>query len=157
MQLILFVVLLTIVIVIWGLASFSQSYAAAKQAQATIEVAKTAQISSTANLVTILTVILVILVLLVMVGAGLWLFYQLRIKPALMRAGVLSGSGRRLFAGRDQRGSNSGALSQQDPFGLLTQMMAFQMYQQMQADMHRRRQEQPALPEDEDDQWLLPL
>ena len=157
MEFIIFAVLLIIVIIVWGLASISQSYAAAKQAQATIEVARTAQISSTANLVTILTVVLVILALLALVGVGLWLFYRLRIKPVLTRAGMLPGSSnnRRLLGG--PAAQNSQALSQQDPLGLLTQMMAFQMYQQMQTDLRHRQQDQYAPPDDGDDQWLLPL
>jgi hypothetical protein len=154
MELVIFAILLMIVLVIWGLSSLSASYAAAKQAQATIEVARAAQISSAGNLATILITVLVVFVVLILISLGIWLFYQLRIKPALKNAGILPNrnSRRRLDAGQPDQPS----LQASDPLGLLTQMMALQMYQQMQADLLHRRQEQPALPEDNRDHWMLP-
>jgi Na+-transporting methylmalonyl-CoA/oxaloacetate decarboxylase gamma subunit len=59
MELVIFAILLFIVIVVWGLSSVSQSRPSAKQAQATIETARAAQVASTGNLVTILVTALV--------------------------------------------------------------------------------------------------
>ena len=50
MEIVIFAILLFIVIAVWGLASISQSYATAKQAQATIEAAKAAHWSPSATL-----------------------------------------------------------------------------------------------------------
>ena len=153
MELVIFAILLFIVIVVWGLASISQSLASAKQAQAAIEASRAAQIASTGNLVTILTMALVILLILAVIGFSFWLFYQMRVKPALTRAGLFPGSGRKLFGQRNQPG-----LANQDPLGLLTQIMTFQMYREMQRDMRQSRPEQPAqLDDDSDDQWLPPI
>ena len=152
MDLVIFAVLLFIVIVVWGLSSISQSLATAKQAQATIETARAAQVASTGNLVTILVTALVILGILAMIGFGLWLFFQVRVKPTLTRTGLYPGNTRRMFGLHDQPG-----IADQDPLGLLTQMMALQMYQQMQREMREQRQEQPAQLDDGEDQWLLPM
>lgn len=152
MDLVIFATLLIIVIVVWGLASISQSYATAKQAQATIETARAAQVASTGNLVMILVTALVILVSLALICFGLWLFFQVRVKPTLTRTGLYPGNTRRMF-GRQ----NPPEFSGQDLFSLLTQMMAFQMYQQMQREMREQRQEQPAQLDDGEDQWLLPM
>lgn len=153
MEFVLFAILLVIVVLVWGLSSISQSYAAARQAQASIEASRAAQIASTGNLVTILAVVLVILALLAIIGFALWLFYQVRIKPLLTRSGLYPAYGsRRSFAPREQAG-----LPGQDPLGLMTQMMAFQMYRQIQADLHQQQREGSAVLEDDgDDRWLLP-
>jgi hypothetical protein len=154
MEFIIFAVLLIIVIVVWGLSSISQSLASAKQAQAAIESARASQVASTGNLVTILIMALVILVVIALIGFSLWLFYQIRVKPILSRTGLLSrSSGRKMFGQ-----SNQPELSNPDPLGMLTQMMTFQMYRQLQMDMRQQRYEQPAqLDDDEDNQWLLPM
>jgi hypothetical protein len=110
-------------------------------------------VASAGNLVTILVAALVILIVLALIGFGLWLFYQVRVRPTLTRAGLFPGNARKLFGQRGQA-SQAG----QDPLGLLTQMMALQMYQQMQREARQPRQEPPAQLEDDDDsQWLLPL
>ena len=152
MEFVIFAILLFIVIVVWGLSSISQSLATAKQAQATIETARAAQVASTGNLVTILVTALVILGILAMIGFGLWLFFQVRVKPTLTRTGLYPGNSRKIFGQHNQP-----RLADQDPFGLLTQMMAFQMYQQMQREMREQRQEQPAQLDDGENQWLLPM
>ena len=152
MELILFAILLIIVIVVWGLASISQSLASAKQAQATLEAARSAQVASAGNLVMILVAALVILVSLALIGFGLWLFFQVRIKPTLTRAGLYPGNSRKMFGQHNRPG-----LEGQDPFGLLSQMIAFQMYQQMQREMRQQRQEMPAQLDDGEDQWFLPM
>jgi flagellar biogenesis protein FliO len=118
MELVIFAILLFIVIVVWGLSSISQSLATAKQAQATIETARAAQVASTGNLVTILVTALVILGILAMIGFGLWMFYRLRIKPTLRRA-VLSSNVRPIF--RQQH--NQPGLTGQDLLGQLTQLV----------------------------------
>ena len=71
MEIVIFAILLFIVIVVWGLSSISQSLATAKQAQATFETARAAQVASTGNLVTILVTALVIVGILAMIGFGL--------------------------------------------------------------------------------------
>ena len=152
MELVIFAILLIIVIVAWGLASISQSYATARQAQATIETARAAQVASTGNLVIILVTALVILVSLALICFGLWLFFQVRVKPTLTRTGLYPGNMRRIFGRHNQPG-----IASQDPLGLIAEMMAFQMYQQMQREMREQRQEQPAQMDDDEDQWLLPM
>ena len=152
MELVIFAILLFIVIVVWGLSSISQSLATAKQAQATIETARAAQVASTGNLVTILVTALVILVILAMIGFGLWLFFQVRIKPTLRRAGLSPAT-----VEKCSDGSNQPELTGQDPLGQLTQLMTLQMLQQMQRDARQQRQEQPAQLEEDENQWLLPM
>ena len=66
--------LLLIVVVIFGIASGMQSYASARQAQATIEVAKVAQVNAWGNLVTIMTLALVILVVVAVIIFFLYRF-----------------------------------------------------------------------------------
>ena len=152
MELVIFAILLFIVIVVWGLSSISQSLATAKQAQATIETARAAQVASTGNLVTILVTALVILGILAMIGFGLWLFFQVRIKPTLRRTGLHLGNGQKMYGWNNQP-----ELTGQDPLGQLTQLMTLQMLQQMQRDVRQQRQEQPAQLEEDENQWLLPM
>ena len=101
-ELVIFAILLFIVIVVWGLSSISQSLASAKQAQATIETARAAQEASTGNLVTILVTALVILGILAMIGFGLWLFFQVRIKPTLRRTGLPLGNCQKMSGWNNQ-------------------------------------------------------
>ena len=152
MELVIFAILLFIVIVVWGLSSISQSLATAKQAQATIETARAAQVASTGNLVTILVTALVILGILAMIGFGLWLFFQVRIKPTLRRTGLYLGNGQKM-----SRWNNQPELTGQDPLGQLTQLMTLQMLQQMQRDVREQREEQPAQLEEDENQWFLPM
>jgi flagellar biosynthesis protein FlhB len=153
MELVIFAILLFIVIVVWGLSSISQSLATAKQAQATIETARAAQVASTGNLITILVTALVILVILTIIGFGLWLFFQVRVKPTLKRAGLFPGNGRAIFGQQH----NQPELTGRDPLGQLTQLITLQMLQQMQRDVRQQRQEQPAQLEEDENQWFLPM
>lgn len=70
------IIVLLAILVIFGIASGMNSYASAKQAQATIEVAKVAQVNAWGNLVTILTVVLMIVILVAIAAAVLWMFYR---------------------------------------------------------------------------------
>jgi len=148
----IFAILLFIVVLIWGLSSISQSLATAKQAQATIETARAAQIASTGNLVTILVTVLVILGILGLIGLGLWLFYQIRIKPAVKHASLFSGNGRKMLGWNTQP-----EVTGQDTLGQLTQLITLQMLQQMQRDTRQQQKEQLAQLENGDDRWPLPM
>lgn len=66
---------LVVLMLIWGLASISQSYAAAQQAQAAIEASRATQIASVGNLLVIVVLVLLVIVLLVC------LYYVLKNKP----------------------------------------------------------------------------
>jgi Na+-transporting methylmalonyl-CoA/oxaloacetate decarboxylase gamma subunit len=99
---VIFAILLFIVIVVWGLSSISQSLATTKHAQATIETARAARVASTGNLVTILVTALVILGILAMIGFGLWLFFQVRAKPTLRRAGLHLGNSQKMSGWNNQ-------------------------------------------------------
>lgn len=79
----LWIAIIIVLAVIWGIASISQSYAAAKQAEAVIEASRTAQITSTGNLIAIVLIALFVILLLVAIGVIAWLYYQLKIKPML--------------------------------------------------------------------------
>jgi heme/copper-type cytochrome/quinol oxidase subunit 2 len=69
------VISLLILALVFGLSSASQSYATAKQAQATIETARAAEIASTGNLIAIL-----LFALLMIVVIGVSLYFILRFK-----------------------------------------------------------------------------
>ena len=80
MQILLILVLL-IVALLFGLASISQSYAAAQQAQAAIEASRAAQIASTGNLATLVTVALGTIALLAAVVVIAWLVLRAKSQP----------------------------------------------------------------------------
>ena len=69
------VIALLILVLVFGLSSISQSYATAKQAQATIETARTAEIASTGNLIAILLFALLVIVI---IGISLHFFLGLK-------------------------------------------------------------------------------
>lgn len=70
----IFVILLLVTLVaLFGLASISQSYATAKQAQAAIEASRAAQIASTGNLVAIVTMSMLAVAFLAAVVVIAWL------------------------------------------------------------------------------------
>jgi hypothetical protein len=71
-----FIAVLLLIVIIFGVSSGMQSYATAHQAQATIEVARVAQISSWGNLVTILTVVLLLVASVALITALLWFMYK---------------------------------------------------------------------------------
>jgi len=81
MGIIILVVLFAIIAIVWGLPSISQFYAAAKHAQATIDVAHAPQIFATSYLIAILIIVLLILAGLVTVIGTLWLLYRLVSSP----------------------------------------------------------------------------
>ena len=75
------VALLFVIVFLFSLASVSQSYATAQQAQAAIEASRAAQIASTGNLVTIVTVSLVVVAILVAVVVIAWLVLRAKSQP----------------------------------------------------------------------------
>jgi hypothetical protein len=155
MGIIILVVLFNIIAIFWDLSSISQSYVAAKHAQATIQVAWAAQISATGYLIAILVIVLVILAGLVTVIGTLWLLYRLSIRPTFMRAGTLHRRSNRLWQFDDQQ--TTPPLSQQSSLNQLNQMMANQIHMQMQSDMQRQNQEQLNFPKDNNNRWPLPM
>jgi ABC-type Fe3+ transport system permease subunit len=72
---VIFVLILLVLALLFGLSSISQSYATAQQAQAAIVASKTAQIASVGNLVIVVAAALVIVVLLAAVIITAWLLY----------------------------------------------------------------------------------
>ena len=70
------VAILLIIVIVFGVSSGMQSYATARQAQATIEVAQLGQINAWGNLVTILTIALALVVFVALVAAVLWFLYK---------------------------------------------------------------------------------
>jgi len=155
MGIIFFLVLFVIIAIVWGLPFISQSYAAAKQAHATIEVARTIHVFITGYLFTILIIVLLILASLVTVIGTLWLLYRLGVKLTVMRAGTLRRRSSRLKQLYDQQ--ITPPLAQQASLDQLNQMMADQMHMQMQSDMHRQNQEQLNFPKDDNNRWPLPM
>jgi len=75
------VLTLFVIVFLFSLASVSQSYATAQQAQATIESSRAAQIASTGNLVAIVIVALVAIALLVAVVLIAWLVLRAKSQP----------------------------------------------------------------------------
>ena len=155
MGIIFFVALFAIIAIFWDLSSISQFYVAAKHAQATIEVARAAQISAAGYLITILVIILLILAGLVTVIGTLWLLYRLGVKLTVMRAGTRRRRSSRLWPLDDQQ--TTPPLSQQASLNQLNQMMANQVNMQVQSDMHRQNQEQLNFPKDDNNKWPLPM
>jgi len=78
----IFVILLLVTLVaLFGLASISQSYATAKQAQAAIEASRAAQIASTGNLVAIVTMAMLAVAFLAAVVVIAWLVLRAKAQP----------------------------------------------------------------------------
>ena len=73
---------LIILVLIFGLSSMSQSYAAARQAQAAIEASQTAQIASAGNLAAIVTLIILLAAALVVIAYLLLREKQTKPRPA---------------------------------------------------------------------------
>lgn len=72
----IFAFLLLIIVMLFSLSSFSQSYASAQQTQAAIEASRAAQIAGAGNLVVIVVGGLVVVVLLVAMVVIAWLFLR---------------------------------------------------------------------------------
>jgi uncharacterized protein HemX len=70
------IISLLILALVFGLASISQSYATARQAQATIETARAAEIAGTGNLIVILLLALVVIAIL---GVGILFFLRTQV------------------------------------------------------------------------------
>jgi hypothetical protein len=127
-EFILVLVIIALVLITWGLSSISASLAAAKQAQATIEAARTAQIASSGNLISLLTTVLVIVVILAGIAVIFWIVYQARIRPLLAS---LPGNHRPFHA---VNGSQQPQVSTSDPLGQLVTLATLQMLRDMQRD-----------------------
>ena len=69
---VIFVIVLLVIVVIFGVASGMQSYASAQQAQAVIETAKAAQVSAWGNLINILALLGFIVIVMALIVAALW-------------------------------------------------------------------------------------
>ena len=115
----------------------------------------TIHIFITGYLIAILVIVLVILASLVTVIGTLWLLYRLGVKLTVMRAGTLRRRSNRLWHFYDQQ--ITPPVSQQASLNHLNQMMANQIYMQMQSDMHRQNQEQLNFPKDDNNKWPLPM
>ncbi len=74
---VLIVVLIALVLIVWGLADFSQSWAAAKQAQAAIEVGKAARIASLGSTLAVAAIVLLVVALLIVLLYALYLRLKL--------------------------------------------------------------------------------
>lgn len=76
-MIIFLVISLLILALVFGVSSISQSHATAKQAQATIEIARAAEIASISNLVVILLLVLLVIAI---VGVVLYFFTHIKSK-----------------------------------------------------------------------------
>jgi ABC-type Fe3+ transport system permease subunit len=74
------VLLLFVIVLLFSLASISQSYATAQQAQAAIEASRAAQIASTGNLVAMVVIVFLVITLLAVIGFSVYLVYKLQVK-----------------------------------------------------------------------------
>ena len=87
----IFVILLLVTLVaLFGLASISQSYATAKQAQAAIEASRASQIASTGNLVAMITIAILAIAFLAALIVIAWLV--LRVKSQTKRHWTRTGN-----------------------------------------------------------------
>lgn len=123
-----FALVMLIVVLLFGLSSISQSYASAKQAQATIEASRAAQIASAGNLVTLVTVALVIVAVLVAVVVIVWLLLRARSHPK-----------RQWVSGPN---ANWGQLPQPQANALLPALLSMMLYQMMQSQQQHQETEQ---------------
>ncbi len=142
---VILVLIVILLVVLWGLASISQSYAAAMQAEAAIHTSRAAQVSSTGNLVTILIVALLVLVLLATLGFVAYLYYQIKIKPLLNPA---KGGAWAPGPNAQWRQVTQLPTATNDLLPALLTMMMYQMLQQ---------QRQVGLPSTETDSALTPV
>jgi preprotein translocase subunit SecG len=134
------VALLLIIVVIFGISSGMNSYATAQQAQAQIETAKVAQISSWGNLITILTLALVILVALMLIVGAVWILYK---RSARLAASHL----RSVAAPREEPQIGTGEL---------TQLMMLLLLKSLQAPSNSNPHTLPAVREEEPTEELFP-
>ena len=128
------VLTLFVIVFLFSLASVSQSYATAQQAQAAIEASRAAQIASTGNLVTIVTVALVTIALLVAVVLIAWLVLRAKSQPKRQWSSSRNG-------GWDQ-------FQQHDANALIPALMTlllYEMTQHRQQDTEQSWMNEPAL------------
>ena len=124
------VIILLVVLAIWGVSEGMQNYAMAKQAEATVETAKAAQIASTGNLLIILLVVVVILALMAAVVYGMIMLNKRR----GFDKGSHKGSPYSISQGRQPQISQGADISQ------LMQLMQLQIMSKMAGmDMPRLR------------------
>jgi hypothetical protein len=71
-------VVLLIIVVVFGISSGMQSYAAAQQAEAVIQVAKVAQVNAWSNVVLVLALLALVVLILAFLAAIVWFSYQRR-------------------------------------------------------------------------------
>jgi len=107
-----------ILALIFGFASISQSYATARQAQATIEASRVAQIASVGNLVALITVALIVAIVLAVSLFFGWLFLRGKSQP------------KRQWAPGPN--ANWGQVSQPQANALLPALLTVLLYQMMQ-------------------------
>lgn len=84
-----FVAVLLLIVILFGVSSGMQSYATAQQAQAQIEAAKVAQVNAWGNVISILTFVAILFVVLLLIAAVIWLLYkrsQQRATPSVSTA-----------------------------------------------------------------------
>lgn len=115
---ILLLLIIALLAVFWGLASISQSYATAQQAQAAIEASRATQIAGAGNLVTLVTIALVISAMMVAVVVIAWLLLRARTNPK-----------KQWTLGPN---ANWGQVSQQQANDLLPALLTMLLYQMMQ-------------------------
>jgi hypothetical protein len=141
----LFLIVVLLVVAIFGVASISQSHAAAQQAQAAIEASRAAQLASATNLA------LTVLVILLLIGLGLALAYIVRGK----RQETASGPWQPGPNGRWQPRGLNAPQNLNDMLPVMLTMAMFQMLQQNRA--FPAHPNQPTLPLDEeaDSDWWI--
>jgi imidazolonepropionase-like amidohydrolase len=126
------VILLLIVLILFGLASISQSYATAQQAQAMIEANRATQIASAGNLVTILMIALLLASSLVAVAVIAYLVYRVKtkIQPGISQGQWVSGPNAN-FGRVGQVGQSAGQLGQPSANELLPAMLTMLLVQML--------------------------
>jgi len=134
----IFVILFLITLVAhFGLASISQSYATAKQAQAAIEASRASQIVSTGNLVAIVTIVMLAVAFLAAVVVIAWL---------VLRAQVRAKSQTKRNWSPSRNGSWDGfdllSKSQPQANALIPALMTQLLYEMTQHQQHASRAEQ---------------
>ena len=121
---IFFFIALVIVVLLFGLSSMSQSYAAAQQAQAVIETAHAAQIASAGNVVVIVT-----LAVLLLVAAGVIAYLLTRTRPQPKSGQWVSGPNARW-----------GRIQQPDANAMFPALLTMMLYQMVQNQQHEAEQ-----------------
>ncbi len=135
------IISLLILALVFGFSSISQSYATAKQAQATIETARAAEIASTGNLIAIL-----LFALLVIAIIGISLHFFLRFKTT---------SQKHIQKSTQSHLSQAGPVSLDSILTLLVIQMLQNQMEQNASQLHIPPAQVDTSAED-NDLWLLP-